>query len=119
MFIEIESNPNCEDSIFLRFKELGPARRISQVKSYEQSSKGEWCDIVGWSEDPDHPMCPAFAQPVEDSGTGLAYLVFGGIWGVRLKPVSFQEEWSLESSHQWGETYLSLSDERDVQYEES
>ncbi len=47
MFIEVEENPNCETSVFLRFKELGPAQRLRQVKSYERSSRGEWCDVVG------------------------------------------------------------------------
>lgn len=118
MFIEVESNANCEGSVFLRFKELGPVRRATQVKSYERSPKGEWCDIVGWSDDPEHPMCSAFAQPVEDSGAGLAHLVFGGIGGVRLKPASLQEEWSLKSSNQWGEPYLLLSNAQDVQYDD-
>ena len=119
MFVEVESNPNCESSVFARFKEIGPARRVIQVKSFERSMQGEWCWVTGWSDDPEHPYCPAFAQPVEDSGAGLTHLVFGGLWGLRLKPVSLQEHWDLESPNQWGEPYLSLADSKDMIYADS
>ena len=29
MFIEVEQSPNSETSVFLRFKELGPAQRTA------------------------------------------------------------------------------------------
>ncbi|MEW6247161.1 MAG: hypothetical protein AB1555_10680 [Nitrospirota bacterium] len=118
MFVEVESNPNCETNVFARFKEAGPARRVIQLKAYERTSRGEWCWVTGWSDDPERPCCPAYAQLVEDSGAGLAYLVFGGIYGIRLKPVALQEEWSLESRNQWGEPYLSLADVRDIRFED-
>ena len=56
MFVEVEDNPNCESSVFLRFKEVGPARRISHVKVFERASRGEWCSVVGWCEDTDQPV---------------------------------------------------------------
>jgi len=114
MIVEVESNPNCERSFFARFKDAGAAKRVVQVRSYERSSHGEWCWVTGWTDDPDQPLCPAYAQPVEDSGSGLTLLVVGGLWGVRLKPVAFEEDWSLESPNQWGEPYLSLADSRDL-----
>jgi hypothetical protein len=114
MFLEVESNPNCEESVFARFKEAGPARRVLQIKSFERNPHGEWCWVTGWADDPDHPSCAAFAQIVEDSGSGLTHLVFGGIWGVRLKPVSVAEEWDIRSTNQWGEPYLSLADAKDL-----
>lgn len=116
MIIEVESNPNCEQSLFARFKEVGPARQVTQVKSYERRSEGEWCWVTGWGEEETQPLCPAYAQTVEDSGAGLTILVYGGIGGIRLKPVSLEEEWSVESSKQWGETYLSFSDPKDIAY---
>lgn len=118
MFIEVEQNPNCEASVFLRFKELGPAQRLLQVKSYERSSRGEWCDIVGWTDDEDRPECQAMVQPVEESGRGAAYVVFGGVWGLRVKPEEIQEPWSLTSPNQWGETYMLLTDAHDLRVEE-
>lgn len=119
MFIEVESNPNCEQSVFARFQEAGPARRVVQVRSYERSAQGDWCWVTGWTDDPAHPFCPASAQLVEDSGAGLTYLVFGGLWGIRLKPVVLAEEWSLQSARQWGEPYLSLADAKDIRFDAS
>ncbi len=116
MFVEVESNPNCESSVFARFKEAGPSKQVIQVKSFERRAEGEWCWVTGWSDAGGLPQCPAHAQLVEDSGAGLTNLVYGGIWGIRLKPVSVDEEWSLESPNQWGETYLSLADPNDLVY---
>ncbi len=118
MVIEVESNPNCESSLYARFRESGPARRVEKVRTFERRPEGEWCWVTGWTDDPDHPRCPAQAQLVEDSGAGLTYLVFGGLWGIRLKPVSLNEDWNLESRNQWGEPYLALADQRDIQYAE-
>jgi hypothetical protein len=116
MLLEVESNPNCEQSLFARFKEVGPARRVLQVKAYERNLQGEWCWVTGWTDDANQPCCPAFGQMVEDSGAGLTYLVYGGIWGIRLKPVSLREDWNLESTNQWGEPYLCLADAKDIVY---
>jgi hypothetical protein len=118
MIVEVEANENCEASFFARFKEAGAARPILQVRLYDRNPAGEWYWITGWSDNPETPLCPAYAQPVEDSGSGLAYLVYGGLYGVRFKPVRVEEPWSLESSQQWGETHLSLSSERDLRYAE-
>ena len=116
MFFEVEPNENCESSVFLRFKEVGPPRPVIQVKIYERNAKGEWCDVVGYAPEEDDPWCPAFAQPVEDSGAGLAVLIIGGVGGLRLKPVSCEEDWDLASPHQWGETHLLLAESRDLRY---
>jgi len=118
MVVEVESNPNCEGSLYARFKESGPARRVEQVRTFERRADGEWCWVAGWSDDPDSPRCAAHAQLVEDSGSGLTYVVFGGLWGIRLKPVALDEDWSLESRNQWGEPYLALADQRDIRYAE-
>jgi hypothetical protein len=119
MIVEVESSENCEASFFARFKEAGPARPIIQVRLYERNAAGEWYWVTGWSDNPEAPPCPAYAQRVEDSGSGLAHLVYGGIYGLRFRPVTVDEPWSLESSQQWGETHLSLSSERDLRYGDS
>jgi hypothetical protein len=117
MFVEVESNPNCEQSVFARFKEAGPAKRVVQVRSNERDPQGEWCWITGWTDDAANHLCPAYAQLVEDSGAGLAYLVFGGLWGIRMKPVALAEAWDIDSLRQWGEPYLSLADAKDIRFE--
>ncbi len=118
MVVEVESNPNCESSLYARFKESGPVRRVEQVRTFERRAEGEWCWVTGWTDDPEHPRSPAQAQLVEDSGSGLTYVVFGGLWGIRLKPVALDEDWNLESRNQWGEPYLALADQRDIRYAE-
>ena len=116
MFIEVENNPNFDGSYFLRFNELGPPRPLRQIKSYERQSRGEWCDVTGWSDDSDQPLCPAYAQKVDDSGAGATYIVFGGNWGIRLKPEGHSGDWSLYDDEQWGEGYLSVGEERDLRF---
>ena len=118
MVVEVESNPNCESSLYARFKESGPVRRVEQVRTFERRAEGEWCWVTGWTDDPEQPRSPAHAQLVEDSGSGLTYVVFGGLWGIRLKPVVLDEDWNLESRNQWGEPYLALADQRDIRYAE-
>jgi hypothetical protein len=116
MIVEVESNENCEASFFARFKEAGSARPVTHVRLYDRNPSGEWYSVTGWSDNPQVPACPAYAQRVEDSGSGLAELVYGGIYGLRLKPVAVEEPWDLESAYQWGETHLLLSSDRDLQY---
>lgn len=118
MIVEVESNENCEASFFARFKEVGQARPVAQVRLYDRNPAGEWYWVTGWSDNTKTPACRAYAQPVEDSGSGLAYLVYGGMYGLRFKPVNVEEAWHLKSPHQWGEAYLSLASERDLHYAE-
>lgn len=117
MFLEVEQNQNFEGSYFMRFKELGPPRQVTHVKSYDRISQGEWCVVTGWCDDPEQPICPAYAQKVEDSGAGSAFIVFGGNWGIRLKFATDANDWNIEDANQWGEGYLSLGEERDLRFE--
>ena len=116
MFLEVENSENFEGSLFLRFKDVGPAQPLLQVKLYDRSPRGEWCDVVGWTDNEVEPNCPAFAQLVEDSGSGVAYLIFGGNCGIRIKLATTKEPWSLESSNQWGESHLLLADLKDLKF---
>jgi hypothetical protein len=116
MIIEVEANDNCETGLFVRFKEVSPARRVRQVRLYDRNPAGAWYWITGWSDDRETPVCPAYAQVVEDSGSGLAHVVYGGVYGLRFKPIDLDEPWDLGSQHQWGEAYLLLASDRDLRY---
>lgn len=118
MIVEVESNENCQSSLFARFKEMRPARPVEFVQLYDRNAAGEWYRVTGWSDDPS-PPCPAYAQLVEDSGSGTTYLVYGGLYGLRFKPASSDAPWSFNDPEQWGEAYLSLSSERDLRYTDS
>lgn len=116
MYFEVDDNPNYQGSVSMRFKELGPARPIKQIRLSDRKSDGELCWVTGWCDDPKEPVCPAYLQPVEESGLGLAYLVYGGNWGVRFKPANLNEDWDLESPDQWGEAFLLINDPRGIVY---
>ena len=51
---------------------------------------------------------------IEDSSEGAAFLVYGGDWGVRLRPAEPDAPWSLDDTDQWGETHLVTSAEEDL-----
>ncbi len=118
MIVEVEPNPNCDMGVFARFKEAGPDRPVLQVRLYDRNPAGEWYRVTGWSDDENAPVCPAYARLVEDSGSGLATLVYGSLYGLRLKPVHPDEPWSLDNGHQWGDGYLVLASDRDLRYED-
>lgn len=114
MIIEVEANPNCEQGFFGRFKELTRPKPVQRIKLYDRRSEGEWCEVTGWCDDPEQPCCTAWTCPVEDSGSGTTHLVYGGIFGVRFKPVGVEEPWSLDSPNQWGEPYVAVADGSDL-----
>jgi len=118
MYLEVEDNANCEQSVFIRFREHGVPRRVKRVRLYDRRTVGEWCWITGLQADVPTGICPAWAQQVEDSGAGLVWLVWGGIWGIRLKPVDNTDQWDLDSPLQWGEPYLQLADARDIDFDD-
>jgi len=116
MYLEVDDNPNYPGSVSMRFKELGPAQEIKQLRLSDRKSEEALCWVIGWCDDMGQPLCPAYAQQVEDSGQGLAYLIYGGNWGIRFKPVNLEEDWDLYSANQWGEAFLLIGDPRSIVY---
>jgi hypothetical protein len=116
MYFEVDENPNYQGSVSMRFKELGPARPIKKLRVSDRKSEGVLCWVTGWCDDPTQPLCTAYVQPVEESGLGLAYLIYGGNGGIRLKPVGSNQDWDLKSPDQWGEAFLLISDLRGIVY---
>ena len=144
MYIEIEENPNCAAREAMRYRELGPAQPIVRVRIFDRRDEGEWCLITAVQGDGPEPWGQALVRRVEDSGVGVAYLVFGGAWGIRLCPIdrahpssvtdercipssvtdeccfpsSVTDErcipWSFDDPDQWGEPYLVLTDPQDL-----
>ena len=112
MFIDINvsESANCPLSLNRVFDAMREPIRVSRLMASDPSGKDLMCSVTGWS--PSGP-CPAYATLVEDSGEGIAMLVYGGEEGIRLKAADSQEEWDLNSSHQWGEACLLL--DNDVQ----
>ncbi len=114
MYIEVEDNPNCSGRDPMRYRELGPPEVITKIRLFDRRDDGEWCLVTGVRNNPADPWEPARVQRVEDSGVGVAYLVYGGLWGIRLCPVDRAQPWSLSDQDQWGEPYLLLTDPHDL-----
>jgi len=111
---EIEENPNCGPSDMRRFRIVGAPRIVRQVRLFDRNPEGELYWITGWQSDQANPTCPAQAVPVEDSGEGTVYLLFGGNWGLRFKPVVPDQPWDLHHPRQWGESFLLMGDPKDL-----
>src|SRR5579864_2364839 len=99
MFLRFEENPNTgfvDDRVF---QERSEPKAVVQVLRKRRGAD-VWCPVTGLGTKGE-PV-PALARKVEDSGEGICYLVYGGIWGLRLKDPSCADAWSLEDVHQWG-----------------
>jgi hypothetical protein len=115
VFIQIEENPNCEPVPGLVFQPRTAPVPVAQVLR-ERNGRETWCDITGL--DAGGQPCRAMACLIDDSGEGGCQLVFGGEWGLRLKPESNGRAWDLDDAEQWGEPFLMLAgDGADLQFE--
>ena len=114
MQIEIEPNPNCEGSEQFEFKTLGSPRPVSAIRIGPEN-KESICDIIGVEKDGSFRR--ASAVKIADSGSGYAYLISGGAWGLRFRPLEHGEEpWDLSNRHQWGEPFKIYGSEEDILY---
>ena len=108
--IFIEPNPNCLEGCSQRFTTAEAARVVRSVEYAVQSDRTVVCDVTGWSSDGGGTPCGAQAVTVEDSDAGVATLVYGGDWGLRLSP--------RDGSVPFGEPYLLLADDSLITLEE-
>jgi hypothetical protein len=103
-FVEVlvEANGDCEGAT-LRFRTEGSRREISSLVYPAGAGERIPCEVTGWSSENGGTVCPARAVPVEDSGSGIAILIYGGDWGLKLTP--------KDGSAPFAEPYLLLSAE--------
>lgn len=114
MHIEVQANPNCQATEEFVFNELSPPAKISGIKISEEGQDA-LCDVVG--VEPDGCFVDAFAAKITDSGSGFAYMIFGGAWGVRMRPRAYSHEaWDLSNTRQWGEPFKIYGSEEDIIY---
>ena len=114
MQIEVEENPNCAGSEQFVFHELGRPRPVSAIRTGE-GKKEALCDVVAVERGGEFGR--AFAVKIADSGAGYAYLIYGGLWGIRLRPRRFGSEgWGLLNKAQWGEPFKIYGSEDDILY---
>ena len=114
--VEVEANPNTPMSATQVYKNISEPFRVAAVRIFEGDPEGRLFDITGWTSAGGGSPCDAFAVKVEDSSSGEAWLVYGGDWGLRLRPTESFEDWSLSDPDQYGETHLVLADEGDIMF---
>lgn len=114
MFVEVEvsQSANCPMSLTRVFDAMKTPVPVSRVMASSPEDEDQMCDVIGWSSS---GPCAAYTALVEDSGEGIARLVYGGDEGIRLKPAGFEEPWDLDNPHQWGEACLLL--DKDVKFD--
>lgn len=93
----VEPNANAPEGSGQRFKAAGGPRPITRARW-----DGRWCRVTGWSSLAGGTPCGATAIAVEDSGAGVALLIHGGDWGVRLEPE--------DGGEPFGEAYLLVDE---------
>jgi hypothetical protein len=114
--VEVEPNDNCPMSANQVYKNITEPQPVAAVRLFEGDPEGRLFDVTGWSSADGGSAVEARAVKVEDSSAGSAWLVYGGDWGLRLRPTESLEDWSIEDADQYGETHLVLSDEGDIMF---
>lgn len=114
MQIEMEPNPNCQESVQFVFNELEAARPISGIRAGDEGKEFD-CDVIGVEEG--GQWVPAQAIKIADSSDGIAYLIYGGAWGIRIRPASHSKEpWDVSNRSQWGEPFKIYGNPKDIFY---
>jgi hypothetical protein len=114
--VEVEPNPNTPMQATQVYKDIGARHPVAALRLFEGSPEGRLFDVTGWSSEDGGSPVEAYAVQVEDSSAGSAWLVYGGDWGIRLRPTESLEDWSIDDPDQYGETHLVLSDEDDIMF---
>lgn len=107
MLLSVDENENCEFAERV-FPEVGSHRTVSRLNLESPAGQSGWFDVTGVSDD--GTFIPARAVKIEDSGAALAWLVYGGAWGLRLKPVGDETPWSLSAANQSGVPFKVLDE---------
>ena len=110
--IDIPPNPNCEATERV-FHDVEAARAITGIRLEREASRVAWYDVTGWTVA--GAACPALAQKIDDSGEGVAFLIYGGDAGLRFRSSDAHEPWDLSNLHQWGEPFIITPDLNDLQ----
>ena len=118
IYIEVDENDNCEYMPLMLYEAHADAVPVARVVLDEPGrAPGEY-QVTGWSSDNGGAPCAAMYCPVSDSGQAVVHLIFGGDWGIRMKPANSTAEWSIDDPEQFGEPYVMLMDESAVVLED-
>ena len=113
--VDIAHNSNCPQADLRVFHDLGAAKAVTAVRLEREHGSPAWYAVTGWAANgAEGQPCPAYAQKVDDSGDGTAFLLYGGDAGVRLRPVGDSGPWRLDDARQWGEPFLIIGEAGDL-----
>ena len=112
ILLDIPPNPNC-DATERVFHDVEAPRAIARMRLEREGAPAAWYDVTGWTAA--GAPCPALAQKIDDSGEGVAFLIYGGDAGLRFRPADAREPWDLSNPHQWGEPFIITPDLNDLQ----
>lgn len=113
MRIEVEDSENCGGTEQFVYRELGPVRSVKAILA-EDHGKEVALEVTGVSRG--GGWTSARCVKIADSGAGFAFLIFGGEWGIRLKPEWHKADWDLADPRQWGEPFKIYGEEKDIVY---
>ena len=99
----IDPNPNCPEGCDQRFLAISAPRSVRLVQYSGGGDESVVCEVAGFTSQGGGTLCLARAVLVEDSGAGVATLIYGGDWGLRLTP--------RDGRPAFGEPYLLLDEE--------
>jgi hypothetical protein len=115
MNVIVEESPNWPSGEQFVFKELGKPRRVRAIRA-EVRGVEKICEVTG--VDAGGRWVPAYAVKVADSSDGHAFLIYGGAWGIRLRPGEpSSAAWDFSVKDQWGEPFKVYGSEDDIIYE--
>lgn len=114
MHLEIQPNPNCSESQEFVFNELSAPEPIRAILIGDEGKEVP-CDVVAVDEKGN--FIQALAVKIADSSDGIAYMIYGGAWGIRLRPALFRHQaWDLTNKNQWGEPFKIYGKREDILY---
>ena len=114
--IEIAPNSNCEPVDMRVFHAVETPRAVHALYVGRDGAAPEWHDVTGWTLE--NRPCPALARRVDDSGEGMAVLVYGGTAGLRCRPAGIPAPWRADDPRQWGLPFLLTTTLADLRYED-
>ena len=109
--VEVEENENTYGVPMRVFSAISGVRVVLKVRVDCAGGVDMPHWVTGWTSAGGGSPCLAYCVAVEDSGAAVSYLVYGGDWGLRFKPVHSQSPWSLGDTTQFGEPCLLLAED--------
>ena len=104
MYVDVEANENIYENFSMLYRDVSNSREVYCIK-YNIEGEESPVQVVGWDKET-QSSCAAYACQVEESGDGVAILIYGGTGGIRVKLLEDKSEWGLKAPNQKGDTHL-------------